>query len=108
MLQPRLAEMHLGVDNAGQDVQAAGIEALGGGRPAQVAERRNPAVPDPDIGRDPAHRRHDRAAGNRQVEGVFVHAVARRRSRPCRFIYRAAAALKDFPVRLDNGSPEPK
>ena len=59
--------MHLGVDNAGQNMQAAGVEALGNG-PAQVAQRRDPAVPDPDIGLDSPHRRHDRAAGNRQVE----------------------------------------
>ena len=108
MLQPRFAEMHLGVDDAGQDVQAGGVEALGGSGPAQVAERRDPAVAHADIGRDAPHRRHDRAAGNRQVEGILVHAVAHRRSRPGHFIYRAATALKDFPARLDNRCPIPE
>ena len=108
VLQPRLAEMDLGVDDAGQDVQAGSVETLGCGGPAEVAQCCNTAVPHADIGRDAAHRRQRRAAGNHQIEGIVVHTVARRRSRPFRFIYRAGAALKDFPAHLDNRCPKPE
>ena len=69
VLQPRLAEVDLGVDDAGQDVQAGSIEPFGGARPAQIAERRDPAVPHADICGDAPHRRHCRAARDHQVVG---------------------------------------
>ena len=112
MLQPRFAEMHLGVDDAGQDVQAAGVEALGGGSgPAQVAERRNPAVPHADIGLDrPIGVNAVPPEITRSKELPFISspvaAAAPLHSVP--FHIPAAAALKDFPARLDNRCPIPE
>ena len=44
VLQPRLAEMHLGVDDAGQDVQAAAVDGLVGGVADEIAERGDAAA----------------------------------------------------------------
>ena len=44
-----LAEMHLGIDHARQDVQAPAIDGLAGRRLRQVAERRDPGAGDADI-----------------------------------------------------------
>ena len=49
MLEPRLPEMHLGVDDARQHVQAGRIEGLAGGTGGEGADRRDAAVPDADI-----------------------------------------------------------
>ena len=43
------AEMHLGIDDAGQDVQALAIDHLAGAGLPQRAQRRNPATLDPDV-----------------------------------------------------------
>ncbi len=47
--QARLAEMHLGVDHAGQDVQAPAVDRLAGGGLPEVADRRDPAIGDADV-----------------------------------------------------------
>ena len=48
-VRPGLAEMHLGVDHAGQDVQALAVDHLAGGGLRQRADRGDPAVGDADI-----------------------------------------------------------
>ena len=45
----RLAEMHLGVHHAGQDVQALAVDHLGGGGLSQSADRGDAAIGDADI-----------------------------------------------------------
>ena len=66
-----LAEMHLGVDHAGQDVQARGNRSVSAGRRLrQVAERRDPAAGDADIARALAVVIDDGAALEDQVEAL--------------------------------------
>ena len=57
VLEPWLAEMHLGVDDAGQDVQAGGVEGPAGGLGSEAANRDDAAVLHADIGK--TLRRHD-------------------------------------------------
>jgi hypothetical protein len=45
----RLAEMHLGVDHAGQDVQALAVDHLAAVACPEAADRRDPATTDADI-----------------------------------------------------------
>ena len=49
MGQARLAEMHLGVDHARQDVQALAVDHLAGRGLAERADRGDPAARDADI-----------------------------------------------------------
>ena len=49
MRQPRLAEMHLRVDDAGQDMQSGAVHYFGR-RVANIAQRHDPPVPHRDIG----------------------------------------------------------
>ena len=49
LLQPGLAEMHLRVHHAGQDVQALAVDHLRGGSLGQRADLGNAAVDDADI-----------------------------------------------------------
>ncbi len=49
LLQPGLAEMHLRIHHAGQDVQALAVDHLGGGSLRQRADLGNAAVDDADI-----------------------------------------------------------
>ena len=65
-----LAEMHLGVDHAGQDVQAAAIDGPAGRRLRQVAERGDPAAGDADVARALAVVIDDGAALEDEVEGL--------------------------------------
>ena len=67
VLEAGLAEMHLGVDDTGQDVQAAGIEHFGGGA-VDSADGRDAASPNGDIrGRDAVRRRRDTPADDEIV-----------------------------------------
>src|SRR5690606_35633076 len=50
VLQPRLAEMDLGVDEAGQKMQARAVYALAGIAARQIAERGEAAAANADIG----------------------------------------------------------
>ena len=50
-VEPGLAEMHLRVDHARQDVEARAVDRPPGGGARQVAERRDPAARDPDVAR---------------------------------------------------------
>ncbi len=45
VLEARLAEMHLCVDDARQDVQAPGIDRLGGLGRTEIADRGDPPAP---------------------------------------------------------------
>ena len=46
VLEARLAEMHLAVDHAGQDVQAPAVDGLGRRGAREIADRRDPPVRD--------------------------------------------------------------
>ena len=60
--------MHVHVDGAGQDVQAAGVERLARRRHGVVAPTASDrAVLDRDAGRDDAVRRHDVAAVDDEI-----------------------------------------
>ena len=50
--EARLAEMHLGVDHARQDVQATAVDRLPAGFPVQIAERSDPPARNADIAGD--------------------------------------------------------
>jgi hypothetical protein len=47
--QPGLAEMHLGIHHAGQDVQALAVDRLGGGSLSEPADGGDPAVGNADV-----------------------------------------------------------
>ena len=47
--QARLAEMHLRIDHAGQDMQALAVDRLGGGSLPKRADRGDPAIGDADV-----------------------------------------------------------
>ena len=49
MGQARLAEMHLGIHHAGQDVQALAVDHLAGRRLRQRTDRGDAAIDDADI-----------------------------------------------------------
>ena len=49
VLEAGLAEMHLAVDDAGQDMQAAAVDRLAGEAGAEIADRRDAAVADADV-----------------------------------------------------------
>ncbi len=84
MLEPRLAEMHLGVDDARQHMQAGGIEGLAGGIGAEAADRRDAAVPDANIGEALAGMADKGCTLDEEIEGfgqdeAFTSAGARAR-----------------------------
>ena len=62
VLQARLAEMHLAVDDAGQDVQAAAVDRRAGARRAEIADRGDAAAADADVAQARAVMVDDRAA----------------------------------------------
>ena len=51
MLEPRLAEMHLGVDDTWQDMQAGGLQGPAGVFGREGADRDDSAVFHADIGK---------------------------------------------------------
>ena len=63
-----LAEVDLGVDHAGQDGQAGGGEDLAGGGLGEIADGRDLAAPDPDIGQAAAGMVDHLAAPDEEVE----------------------------------------
>ena len=65
-----LAEMHLGVDHARQDMQAAAIDRLARGRRRQVADRRDPPGCDAEVARRFAVVIDDGAALEDQIVGL--------------------------------------
>src|SRR5690606_33858728 len=67
MLQPRLAEMDLTVDHAGQHIQPCAIGCLAG-IAKTCADRRDPAADDADIRCYRAARQVNRAAAQDEVE----------------------------------------
>jgi hypothetical protein len=71
MFEARLAEMDLGVDHAGQDGEAAGVETVRGRGRAQGAEGRDSPVLDPDVAGFEAVRRRHLAARQNKVEIVW-------------------------------------
>ena len=76
MLQPGLAEMHLGIDDAGQHMQSGGVETLGRGGGGKVAQRRYLAPGHADIGvHNAAPDGHPTAMNNKIVR--FVHVSVR-------------------------------
>ena len=70
VLQPRLAEMHLAVDHARQDVQAGAVDDFAGGATRQVADRRNAPGDDADITPAGTVMIDHRAARQDQVVGL--------------------------------------
>ena len=67
MHQAGLAEVHLAVDHAGQDVEPGAVD-----HPPRIAARadfHDPAVAHPDIGANGAAGGVDGAAGEKQIEG---------------------------------------
>jgi hypothetical protein len=66
--QPRIAEVHLGVDHAGQQVQAAAIDHLPGGGLREVAEGGDAAIGDAEIAHAFAVLIDDGAALENEVE----------------------------------------
>ena len=69
-LQARLAEVDLGVDDAGQHGQARGVEHLAGRGLAEVADGGDLAVAHADVGQAAAGVVHHLAAADDQVEGL--------------------------------------
>ena len=65
-----LAEMHLGVDHAGQHGQAGGVEDIRRLGLAEIAQRHDAPGADADVDPFPPVRRDGGAAGNGEVEGV--------------------------------------
>ena len=72
VVEPRLAEMDLGVDHPGQQVQAGAVAALGGRGRRQVADGGDAPSPHPEIGAVLTVLVHDRAARQDEIEGL-VH-----------------------------------
>src|SRR5690606_28216634 len=68
LLEARLAEMDLRVDDARQDVQAGAVDRLAGGAGCNAAERSDTAVADADVTGAGAVVVDDRAALQHQVE----------------------------------------
>ena len=68
--QPGLAEMHLGVDDAGQHVQALRLDHRAPGGAGEVADRRDPAAGYADIAYTLAVLVDDRAAAYDHIEGI--------------------------------------
>ena len=69
-LQPRLAEMDLGVDHPRQHGQAGGVDGLAGRGLGQITDHHDPPVADTDIGAAVAGMVGDIAAANDQVIGL--------------------------------------
>ncbi len=69
VLEPGLAEMHLAVDDAGQDVQAAAVDRLAGRCPAEIADGGDAAVPDADVAQALAVLVDDGAACQDEIVG---------------------------------------
>ena len=70
LLQPRLAEMHLGVDDARQHVEVGGIDDLGRAGACQPADGGDAPLADADVALAAAVVIDDRAAFDEDVEGV--------------------------------------
>ena len=68
VLEPGLAEMHLGVDEAGQDVQAGGVDRGLGRRPREVADGGDAPAAHGDVGALAPGGREGGAAADQQVE----------------------------------------
>ncbi len=66
-----LPEMHLGIDGAGKHRQPLGRKALRGLGVGQIAERGDSALSDAEVGLLRAVHGPDRAAEDRQIEGIF-------------------------------------
>ena len=71
MRQAGLTKVHLGIDDAGEDMQAGGVDGLGGGRRRQTADRPDPAVRNSDIARADAVVIDERAAFDKKIEGLW-------------------------------------
>ena len=69
MLEPGLAEMHLAVDHAGQNVQAGSVDGLPGRACADRADLGDAAVPDANIGKPLARVIDDGSAFEHEIEG---------------------------------------
>ncbi len=77
LLQARLAEMHLGVDDARQHVEVGGIDDLGGAGACQPADGGDAPLADADVALAAAVVTDDRAAFDEDVEG-FGHRMTPR------------------------------
>src|SRR6202008_2754728 len=96
-----LAEMHLRVNDAGEDVQTRRVENLGGLRRTQGADRLNTPAAHADFGRRDAVRRRCDAAPDQKVE-AFAHAALRTftRSNMSMYCRTTAASENSFSTRL--------
>ena len=70
VLEAGLAEMHLAVDHAGQDVQAGGVDGLAGEPFADRADLGDAAVPHANIGKPLAVMIDDGSAFEHEIEGL--------------------------------------
>ena len=68
--QAGLAEMHLGVDDAGQEVEAAGVDLFARARAGEVADRADSPAGDADVAHPDAVVVDQRAAFDEEVVGV--------------------------------------
>ena len=70
MVEAGLAEMHLRVDDAGQDVQAAAVDGPRGRGAGKVADGGDPAAEHADVALRASVLVHDDPALEDQVEGL--------------------------------------
>ncbi len=70
MLRAGFAEMHLRVDDAGEDGEPFSVDDLAGVGRRQPAECCDPPVPDADIAHADPVMVHDACAANEEVEGL--------------------------------------
>ena len=70
MLEPGLAEMHLAVDHAGENVQAGSVDGLPRRASADRADLGDAAVPDANIGKPLARVIDDGSAFEHEIEGL--------------------------------------
>jgi len=73
-----LAEVHLGVDDSGEDVEPLGLEALRRGSGGEVAEGGDAAARDTHVGAVPSLRPDARPAHHHEVEALGQDSSSRR------------------------------
>ena len=85
MRRARLAEMHLRIDHARQDVQTLGVDDLAGRGPRQIADLGDPAAADADIARADSILIDQNAALEDQIEslGHGSRCLKTRQNLPC-------------------------
>jgi hypothetical protein len=80
VIETRLAEMHLRVDHAREDMEAGAVDRPPGRRAYEIADGGDPAVRDADVPRACAVVVHDGSAGQNEVKGLGHRLSLRRMS----------------------------